>query len=169
MAELKTKQTEASVQTFLESVADVRRRADAQCLLELMQETTGQTPRMWGPSMVGFGERHYVYASGHEGDIFQVGFAPRKDALVLYGLLGNEQRETLLPKLGKVKTGKGCLYVKRLDEINLPVLRALIQAALLPLPPACGCATEDTIPERQEPPAPARTKPKARKAARKKP
>jgi hypothetical protein len=115
MAELKTKQTAVSVESFLDGVADVKRREDALRLLEIMREITGETPRMWGPTIVGFGEHHYVYASGHEGDTCQTGFSPRKDALTVYGLLGSEQSEALLPKLGKVKAGCGSDRTERHD------------------------------------------------------
>src|SRR5262245_62290611 len=104
MAEPKTKPTEAGVDSFLNGVADVQRRADAFRVLEIMKEITGQPPRMWGPTMVGFGEYHYVYASGHEGDTFLTGFAPRKDALALYFTAGLQERFAAeLAKLGKAK------------------------------------------------------------------
>jgi hypothetical protein len=128
MAELKTKATEASVDSFLNGVADAQQREDACRILEIMKEITGEAPRMWGPTMVGFGEYHYVYASGHEGDTFLTGFSPRKGALTLYFMAGLEQRfATQLKKLGKVKTSKGCLYIKKLADVDLAVLREMIQ------------------------------------------
>jgi Domain of unknown function (DU1801) len=128
MAKPKTKATEASVDAFLNGVANEQQRADAFHLLELMKEITGQQPKLWGPTMVGFGEYHYVYDSGHEGDAFLAGFSPRKSALVLYFMAGLEERfATQLPKLGKVKTSKGCLYIKRLGDIDLAVLRDMIR------------------------------------------
>jgi len=127
MAELKTKKTESSVETFLNGITDAGQREDSFLLLNLMKEITGQTPKMWGPSMVGFGDHHYVYETGHEGDIFQMGFSPRKTALTIYGLLGNQGSAVLLPKLGKSKRGKGCLYVKRLEDVDLAVLRDMMR------------------------------------------
>ena len=91
-----------------------------------MHQATQMEPKLWASSMVGFGERHYKYASGHEGDTFLIGFAPRKQNLALYGLLDFEQKEPLLEQLGKHKTGKGCLYINHLDDIHLPVLHELI-------------------------------------------
>jgi hypothetical protein len=129
MAEPKTKPTEADVDSFLNGVADARQRADAFRVLEIMKEITGKPPRMWGPTMVGFGQYHYVYASGHEGDTFLTGFSPRKGALTLYftGCL-EERFADQLAKLGKVKTGKGCLYIKSLADVDLAVLREMIRA-----------------------------------------
>jgi hypothetical protein len=129
MAEPKTKPTEASVDSFLKGVADGQRRADALRLLEIMQEITGQPPRMWGPTMVGFGDYHYVYAGGHEGDTFLTGFSPRKDALAVYFMAGLRERFAAeLPKLGKAKASKGCLYIKKLADVDLAVLRDMIRA-----------------------------------------
>jgi hypothetical protein len=128
MAKPKTKATEASVDSFLNGVSDAQQRADAFQLLEMMKEITCQSPRMWGPTMVGFGEYHYIYDSGHEGDSFLAGFAPRKNALVLYSMAGLEERSAAqLAKLGKVKTSKGCLYIKKLADIDLAVLRDMIR------------------------------------------
>jgi hypothetical protein len=129
MAEQKTKPTEASVDSFLNGVADEEQRADALQLVEMMKEITGEPPRMWGPTMVGFGQFHYVYASGHEGDTFLIGFSPRKSALTLYFAAGLDQRfSAALAKLGKVKTGKGCLYIKRLAEVDLAVLGEMMRS-----------------------------------------
>jgi hypothetical protein len=128
MAEPKTKVTEVSVDSFLNGVADAQQRADAFQLVEIMKEITAQPPRMWGTTMVGFGEYHYVYDSGHEGDSFLAGFSPRKSALVLYFMAGLEERfAAQLPKLGKVKTSKGCLYIKKLADVDLAVLRSMIR------------------------------------------
>ena len=128
MAELKTKKTEVSVESFLNGVADAQKRADAYQLVELMTEITGETPKMWGPSIVGFGEYHYVYESGHEGDCCLAGFSPRSSALVLYFMAGLEERfPALVKKLGKVKTSKGCLYIKKLADVDLAVLREIIE------------------------------------------
>jgi hypothetical protein len=129
MAEPKTKQTEASVESFLNGVADGQRRADAWQLLEIMKEITGLPPKMWGPTMVGFGEYHYRYASGHEGNTFLTGFSPRKDALTLYFMAGLQERfGEEIQKLGKVKASKGCLYIKKLADVDLVVLREMIRA-----------------------------------------
>lgn len=128
MAELKTKPTKVSVEAFLNKVADARQREDAFQVLEIMKEVTGLPPRMWGPSMVGFGEYHYVYASGHEGDSFLAGFSPRKGALTLYMMAGLDPRfAALLKKLGKAKASKGCVYIKKLADVDLDVLREMIQ------------------------------------------
>jgi Domain of unknown function (DU1801) len=129
MAEPKTRPTEVSVDSFLNGVPEAQQRQDAFTLLEIMQEITGQPPKMWGPSMIGFGEYHYVYASGHEGDTFLTGFSPRKGALTLYFMAGLEDRfAAQLEKIGKVKTSKGCLYIKKLADVDLAVLREMIQA-----------------------------------------
>ena len=129
MAEPKTKPTEVSVESFLKGVTDAQQREDAYRILEIMKEITAEPPRMWGPSIVGFGKYHYVYASGREGDTCLTGFSPRKDALTLYFMAGLEERFAVqLKKLGKVKTSKGCLYIKKLADIDLAVLRDMIQA-----------------------------------------
>jgi hypothetical protein len=128
MAKQKTTATEASVDSFMDGVADAQQRADAFELLKMMQKITGQPPKMWGPTMVGFGEYHYVYDSGHEGDTFLAGFSPRKNALVVYFMAGLEERfADQLAKVGKAKTSKGCLYIKRLADIDVAVLRDMIR------------------------------------------
>jgi hypothetical protein len=129
MADLKTKENEASVEGFLNGVADKQQREDAKTLLDLMQKATRMKPKMWGSSIVGFGSYHYKYASGHEGDTCLIGFSPRKANLTLYLPGGQEHYGALLEKLGKHKTGKGCLYIKRLDDVDLPTLRALLKEA----------------------------------------
>ena len=126
MAELKTKQNDASVKEFLGKIPDERKRRDAFTILELMQEITGEKPKMWGPSIVGFGSYHYKYDSGHEGDMCVTGFSPRKEALTLYITTGFEKQAGLMKKLGKHKTSKACLYIKRLEDVSLPVLKELI-------------------------------------------
>ena len=131
MVELKTRATEVGVDSFLNGVADAQRRADAFTLVKIMKDITGMPPKMWGPTMVGFGEYHYVYASGHEGDTFLTGFSPRKGALTLYFMASLEERfAAQLKKLGKVKTSKGCLYIKKLADVDLAVLREMIQASV---------------------------------------
>lgn len=127
MAELKTRPTNESVATFLEGVADEQRRQDCYTVLELMREVTGAEAEMWGDSIVGFGRYHYRYASGREGDWFLTGFAPRKQNLTLYIMAGFEQYEALMARLGKYKTGKSCLYINKLSQIDLATLRELVQ------------------------------------------
>jgi hypothetical protein len=122
----KTQATSASVATFLERVPDPARRQDCFTVLRLMQQVTRAEPPMWGKGLVGFGRYHYVYASGHEGDCFLAGFAPRKQDLTLYITSGVDYHRPLLGKLGKHKTGKACLYIKRLEDVDLDVLKQLI-------------------------------------------
>ncbi len=126
MAELKTKPNNASVETFLNSVENESKRQDSFAILELMREVTGEAPKMWGDSIVGFGSYHYKYASGREADWPLTGFSPRKQNLTLYIMAGFEQYEDLLQRLGKHSTGSSCLYIKRLSDINLEVLRELV-------------------------------------------
>ena len=129
MAEAKTRPTEVSVEAFLNGVPDAQQREDAFQLLEMMKEITGAPPRMWGPTIVGCGEYHYVYDSGHEGDTCLAGFSPRKSALTIYFNAGLEERfAAQLEKLGKAKTSKGCLYLKKLADVDLGVLREMIRA-----------------------------------------
>lgn len=127
MTDLKTIQNDASVEAFLNSVADDKKRQDSLAVLELMQQVTGLEPKMWGSSIVGFGRYHYKYASGHEGDTFLTGFSPRKQALTLYIMAGFTNYDALMNKLGKYKTGKSCLYVKKLEDIDLKTLRELVK------------------------------------------
>lgn len=126
MAELKTKQTGASVSAFLNQIADPQRRADARAIVSMMRDATKQRPAMWGTTIVGFGRLHYKYASGREGDWFRAGFSPRKDGFSLYVCGGFARHQKLLAKLGKFKTGAGCLYVKRLEDVDARVLKQLI-------------------------------------------
>ena len=126
MAENKTKPTKLSVAAFLDALTDQTKRADAKTLVKLMQSATGEKPKMWGPSIVGFGSYQYTYESGREGDMPLVGFSPRKAATVLYGLKGFSDAEALLAKLGKHTTGKGCLYIKKLADVDQEVLEALV-------------------------------------------
>ena len=130
MAELKTKPTAKSVPDFLNSIEDPGRKKDCLAITELMQELSGSEPKMWGDSIVGFGDYHYKYASGREGDWFQVGFSPRKQNLTLYMMGYLEFYEDILKDLGKFKHGKGCLYIKKLDDIDLDVLKALITTTI---------------------------------------
>lgn len=130
MAELKTQETDADVDAFIEGIDDERKRVDARRLCVMMAELTGEPPRLWGPAIVGFGRVRYVYESGREGDWFTVGFSPRKQNLMLYIMPGFEPYDALMARLGKYKTGKSCLYVKRLADVDEAVLRALITASV---------------------------------------
>ena len=130
MAELKTRQTKASVAEFLAAIADPQQRADARKIAALMRAATGSRARMWGTSIVGFGSYHYKYASGQEGDWLLLGFSPRKQNLSVYIMAGFSGSQKLLAKLGKHKTGKSCLYIRRLDDIDVAALRELIDASV---------------------------------------
>ena len=130
MAELKTKQTDESVNAFLNSITDEQKRKDAFAISKLMQTATKSPPKMWGSSIVGFGNYHYKYASGREGDWMLIGFSPRKQNLTLYIMAGFEQYGALLKKLGKYKTAKSCLYINRLNDIDLPTLKELIKQSV---------------------------------------
>jgi hypothetical protein len=122
----KTVPTGERVERFIDSVADDRKRRDSRDLIALMQQITGHEPRMWGSSMVGFGQYHYRYDSGREGDSFLTGFAPRKNALTLYIMPGFDRYRDLVKRLGPHRTGKSCLYVKSLEAIDRDVLTEII-------------------------------------------
>lgn len=126
MAELKTKLTDASVDRFLKGVLDKQTRADCYEILNMMKKATKAEPKMWGTSIVGFGNYHYKYESGREGDWFIAGFSPRKQNITLYLMGGLQGHEALLGKLGKHSTGKGCLYIKKLAEVDARTLQQLI-------------------------------------------
>jgi hypothetical protein len=130
MADNKTKPTKLSVAAFIDALTDQTRRADARALVKLMQSAAGEEPTMWGPSIVGFGSYHYTYDSGREGDMPLVAFSPRKAATVLYNAIGFGGSEALLAKLGKHTSGKGCLYIKKLADVDHAVLKALIVQSL---------------------------------------
>jgi len=130
MAENKTKATAKSVPDFLNSIEDPVRKKDCLTISAMMEELSGSKPKMWGDSIVGFGNYHYKYASGREGDWFQVGFSPRKHALTLYIMGYLEFYQEILDKLGKYKHGKGCLYIKNLDDVDLDVLKKLIVTSI---------------------------------------
>ncbi|MCP4422765.1 MAG: DUF1801 domain-containing protein [Chloroflexi bacterium] len=127
MAELKTKKTDESVEAFLHSVENEKRRMDAFQVLDLMKEVTGEDPKMWGSSIVGFGEYHYKYKSGREGDWFLTGFSPRKQNLTLYIMSGFTEYDELMTNLGKFTTGKSCLYIKKIEDVDLPTLKKLVE------------------------------------------
>jgi len=126
MAELKTKLNDASVSDFLDNIDDQQKRQDSYRITELMKEITAEEPRMWGNSIIGFGQYHYKYKSGREGDWMKTGFSPRKQNLTVYAMCDVNKYEKLLDKLGKHKTGKGCLYFKKLEDVNQGVLKELI-------------------------------------------
>jgi hypothetical protein len=130
VAELKTKPTSESVRDFLNRIPDRERREDCFAVAQLMEEITGDKPKMWGPSIVGFGTYHYKYDSGREGDWLVIGFSPRKKDLTLYLMMGFEKHAELMKQLGKHSTGKSCLYIKRLSDIDVPTLRKLIKASV---------------------------------------
>ncbi|WP_083673369.1 DUF1801 domain-containing protein [Serinicoccus sp. CUA-874] len=128
-AEAKTTPTGESPRAWIESLPWPKRVEQGLELLELFEDVTGAPPRMWGPSMVGFGEAHYQYATGREGDTARVGFSPRKGAITLYGLQSYGSREDLVEALGRTRLGKGCIYVNKLEDIDLAALRRLVAAA----------------------------------------
>jgi len=127
MADNKTKQTNSSVAAFIDAITDEGRRADAKALAKLMQKASGEKPKMWGPSIIGFGSHHYVYDSGRECDMPVIAFSPRKAATVLYGLSSSE---ALMAKLGKHTTGKGCVYIKKLADVDQKVLETMAAKAV---------------------------------------
>ena len=130
MSELKTRKNAASVEDFLNSVDHERRREDSFAILQLMREITGEEPSMWGANIIGFGTYHYKYASGREAEWFLTGFSPRVQNLTLYIMDGFDEYDELLGKLGKHSTGKSCLYVKRLENIDLDVLKEMIEKSV---------------------------------------
>ena len=129
-AKNKTQATSANVDAFIADIDDEKKRADAQAIKAMMEELSGYPAEMWGASIVGFGRYHYRYESGREGDFMRVGFSPRKTALTLYIMPGFGEYDGLLKRLGKHKTGKSCLYVKKLADVDEGVLRELIGASL---------------------------------------
>ena len=130
MAELKTKPTKASVDAFLKRIEDDDRRKDCQTVARIMKKAVKAEPRMWGPSIVGFGAYHYKYASGREADWFLIGFAPRKADLTLYIMGGLDRFPAILARLGKYKAAKSCLYIKRLADVDRAVLEELVSASV---------------------------------------
>ena len=126
MAELKTKVNKASVDKFLKGVKDERVREDCYKILDIMKKATKEEPKMWGTSIVGFGSYHYKYASGREGDWMLVGFSPRKQNLTLYIMPGFDEYDSLMKDLGKHTTGKSCLYIKKLEDVDTKVLKKLV-------------------------------------------
>ncbi|VDN48421.1 conserved protein of unknown function [Petrocella atlantisensis] len=131
MYELKTKENDSDVVEFIERVKNPKRQEDAYKLLDIFSETTGLKAKMWGPSIIGFGSYHYKYASGHEGDAMLVGFSPRKAKMSLYFATGDTEREALLQKLGKHTAGKACVYINKLEDVNIDILRDLIKQSII--------------------------------------
>ncbi|MFN0124881.1 MAG: DUF1801 domain-containing protein [Blastocatellia bacterium] len=131
MAELKTKETDASVDAYLDAIENEQRRTDCRAIRDLMQRVTKYEARMWGPSIVGFGSYHYKYDSGHEGDACLAGFSSRRGDITIYIVSGFEGYDALLAQLGKYKTGKVCLYIKRLADIDTRVLEKLIKGSVV--------------------------------------
>ena len=130
MSELKTKANKASVEGFLDSVKDEQTRKDCYEILKIMKQVTKEEPKMWGASIVGFGSYHYIGKSGREGDWMLTGFSPRKQNLTLYLMGGFDSEKKLLEKLGKYKTSVGCLYIKKLDDVDKKVLKELVTASV---------------------------------------
>ena len=129
MAEPKTRPTQVDPEDFLDTIIDDRRRDDARALMAMMTRVTGEQPRMWGSSIVGFGSYHYVYASGREGDWCVTGFSPRKDSLTVYILPNLHLQQANLRKLGKVTTGKSCIYIRNLSDVHMPTLEKMVKKA----------------------------------------
>ena len=126
MTENKTQKTVASVDDFLDAVTNRRRKEDGLILLDMMKDVTGLEPEMWGPSIIGFGQYHYKYETGREGDMPMTGFSPRSRSLSLYIMSGFDEYDDLLARLGKHRTGVSCLYINKLDDVDLDVLRELV-------------------------------------------
>lgn len=130
MYEQKTKETDSSVTEFIENVDNPKKRQDAYKLLDIFTETTGYNPKMWGPSIIGFGSYHYKYETGHEGDAPLVGFSPRKAKISLYFAPGDSKREELLKEFGKHTSGKACVYINKVADIDIGVLKELIHESV---------------------------------------
>ena len=130
MAEMKTKPTNESVKDFLNRIPDAERREDCLAVAKMMEEITGEKPKMWGPSIVGFGSYHYKYASGREGDWPKAAFSPRKKDLTVYLMMGFQKRAELMEKLGKHTHSKSCLYIRRLSDVHVPTLKKLIKVSV---------------------------------------
>jgi hypothetical protein len=129
MADLKTKATSVRPADFIAAIPEPRRRADAEAICAMMQRLTGEAPQMWGPSIIGFGSYRYTYDSGHSGEMCRIGFSPRKAELVLY-VLGGDTAEAALPRLGKHRTGKSCLYIRKLADVDMDVLEEIVNAQI---------------------------------------
>ncbi|QEY21785.1 DUF1801 domain-containing protein [Psychrobacillus sp. AK 1817] len=127
----KTLETNQDVAEFIEGVDSLKKREDAYTLLEIFEESTGYQAKMWGPSIIGFGTYHYKYASGHEGDAPLVGFSPRKAKISLYFATGDSERAELLSRLGKHTSGKACVYINKVEDINIEVLKEIISQSII--------------------------------------
>ena len=127
MAELKTKKNDADVEAFLDGIDNEKRRADCRAVAALMADVTGEPPAMWGDSIIGFGSYHYKYPAGREGDWMATGVSPRKQSLTVYIMTGFTRHEELMNKLGRYTTGKSCLYIKKLEDVDTGVLRELVR------------------------------------------
>lgn|SRR5690554_2083039 len=131
MAKNKTQATEANVEEFIVSFANTeQKKQDSFTLIKLMKKLTGEEPKMWGPSIIGFGSYHYKYKSGHEGDAPLLGFSPRKSAISLYVFTGLDKHEYLLKNLGKFKKGKACIYVNKLEDIHIDELENVMKVTI---------------------------------------
>ena len=130
MAELRTKKNDASVEEFLDGIPNAKRREDCRAVVEMMTEVTGEPAAMWGASIIGFGSYHYEYASGREGDWMLTGVSPRKRSLTVYIMDGFDRHEALMNELGKYKTGKSCLYINDLEDVDAEVLRDLVRESV---------------------------------------
>jgi len=130
MYELKTKENDSSVIEFIETVENPKKKEDAYKLLDIFTETSGYPAKMWGPSIIGFGSYHYKYASGHEGDAPLVGFSPRKAKISLYFATGDPEREELLKEFGKHTTGKACVYINKIADVDVDVMKAMIKQSI---------------------------------------
>ena len=130
MYKQKTTENDKDVHAFIETIQQPQKRQDAYTLLDLFSATTGYEPKMWGPSVIGFGSYHYRYASGHEGDAPLVGFSPRKRAISIYTAVGSDETDKLRTHLGKHKMGKACLYVNKLSDIDLEVLKKILVSSV---------------------------------------
>ena len=130
MAKNKTTETENSVDDYLDNIPDEKRRQDCSAIIELIRDETRLEPKMWGTGIVGFGSYHYKYESGHEGDAPLTGLASRSNAITLYLTSDFDQKDELLKKLGKCKTSKACIYIKKIEDINISVLRKMINTSI---------------------------------------
>ncbi|MXY25114.1 MAG: DUF1801 domain-containing protein [Acidobacteria bacterium] len=127
MAELKTKKNKADVGAFLDAIENEKRRQDCRAVVDLMADATGEAPAMWGDSIIGFGSYHYQYATGREGDWMATGVSPRKQNLTVYIMTGFDRHDALMKRLGRYRTGRSCLYINKLEDVDLAVLRELVR------------------------------------------
>ncbi len=140
MAENKTRPTNVSATQYVNAIEDADRRRDCKAIMKMMKQVTGEKPVMWGPSLVGYGSYHYKYPSGREGDWFLAGFASRKNDITVYLMCGSDGIGALLKKLGKYKMGKSCLYIKKLDDVDVDVLRELVEQSVAQIEAMYDCS-----------------------------